>query len=163
MFENSFRIVHGWIEDIQPKGGRDRCVLKLRWEGSAEVAEFIAARPDWAMTIGNEVSIALFEDEPTLAVAIVDHTAEQGFVLPRSHQERRPDIKDGAILSAVFSAIWMVSGWRGLPVFAATAALYWFCTSWLPERKQQRMAARIAYALDKAYFVWSRTRNGTGK
>jgi hypothetical protein len=163
MFEDSFRIVHGWIEDIQPQGGHNRCALKLRREGSAEVAEFIAARPDWAMKIGNEVSIALFDHDPASAVAIVDHTVKQGFVLPRGHQALRPDIRDGAILSAVFGAIWIVSPWTGLPAFAATAALYWLCTSWLPERKQQRLAARIAYALDKEYFVWSRTRNGTGK
>ncbi|MDR1425234.1 MAG: hypothetical protein LBI92_11630 [Azoarcus sp.] len=163
MFEKSFRIIHGWIEDIQSGGERrDGYVLKLHQKDSAESAEIIAARPDWPMKIGNEVSIALFEDNPALAVAIVDHTAEQGFALPRGGRDWRPDIQDSAILSAVFGVIWLAVGWVGLPVFVVTVALYWFCTSWLPERKRQWMAARIAHALDKAYFVWSRTRSGAG-
>jgi hypothetical protein len=154
MFQKPFKLIHGWIEDIQPGRENGWCALKLRQQDAA-MFNLVAIKPDWPLTPGNEISVAVREDDPERVIAIVDHTAESGILMPHDNQRLRLDREDIAILATVFCTIWMIAGWRGLPVYTITVALYWFATSWLPDTIRQKDMARIAYRLDKDYFHWS--------
>jgi hypothetical protein len=158
MFQKPFKLLHGWIEDIQPGRENGWCALKLRQQDAA-MLNLVAIQLDWPFKQGNEISVAVREEDPERVIAIVDHTAGSGVLMPHDHQRLRPDSEDIVILTTVLCAIWMVAGWRSLPVCAITVALYWFATSWLPGTIRQKDMAWIAYRLDKDYFRWSMTKD----
>jgi hypothetical protein len=155
MFQKPFRTLHGWIEDIQPGPESGLYTLELRQEDTVVIG-LTANEPDWPLKPGHEVSIAIHDDGSRRAIAIVDHTAGNGAIMPQVNRRRRPDSEDVAISAVVFCAIWLLSGRQGLPVYAATMALYCLATSWRPDAIRQKNEARIAYRLDKDYFLWSK-------
>ena len=158
MLGKSFTFFHGWVEDIQPNPSNDGWLLKVRQDNAGSVM-LTLFNPNWPLEPGNEVSVAVHGRKPSHAIALVDHSAGNGAILPCP--DRSPNWEDAVISAALLCLILSLSGWRGLPVFALLLALYWLTTAWLPGTIRRRDMSRIGYLIDRDYRHWLDARDSS--
>ena len=156
MLWNRYQCFHGWVDDIQPIPSGDGCLLKMHLANAQPILLTIF-EPDWPLEPGNEVSIAVKRGKPSHAVALVDHTAGDGTILPQPGRSSRDDV---AVVAALFLLALGMAGWKGLPVFTLTVALYWLATGWLPGVFRRREMGRISFLIDTGYRRWLEARDG---
>ncbi|MCL2591244.1 MAG: hypothetical protein FWD67_10320 [Betaproteobacteria bacterium] len=140
MFGKRFRFIHGWVEGIQANPEHDECFITVRL-GDAQTTVLTMHKPDWPLKSGNEISAAVKNSNPTHAVALVDHSAADGAILPCS--DRRRYWEDATITAVMLVMALAVSGWKGMPVFALLLGLYGLSTYWLPCVIRRRDATTI--------------------
>jgi hypothetical protein len=157
MFGKRFGFIHGWVEGIQINPSGDECLLMLRQDNTQTIL-LSASRPDWHMEAGNEISAAVKNSNPSHAVALIDHTAGDGAILPCT--ERRTSWEDAVITVALLGLTLFLSGWNALPVFALLVALYGLTRYVFPEKIRRRDTAKIGYLIDEDYRRWRQARDG---
>lgn len=162
MFEQDFRIILGWVDDILVDPAHARYRLRVRQEGEQSV-EMATDKPDWPVRLGDEVSVVVCDTDPTRVVALIDHTVGDGMNLLHRVTRLRPDGQDAVIVTAVIGAAVLAVGWlHALAVSAVFLPLYWLTTHRLPETRRQRAAARIDFMIDREYCRWRAMRDRLG-
>ncbi|MCL1861462.1 MAG: hypothetical protein FWG52_08030 [Proteobacteria bacterium] len=157
MFGKRFGFIHGWVVGIQASTKHEECLLTVRL-GNARTIMLTVQKPDWLLKSGNEISVAVKNSNPTHAVALVDHSAGDGAILPCSDHHR---YWEDAVIAAVLLAMTLVvSGWNGLPVYALLLVLYGLARVWLPEAIRRRDATTVSYLIDEDYRRWREARDG---
>lgn len=81
MFFKRYTFFHGWIDDIQANLPNGERLLQMRLD-SAQPILLTVFEPEWLLKPGNGVSVAVENSKPSHVVALVDHTAENGAILP---------------------------------------------------------------------------------
>jgi hypothetical protein len=151
MFGKRFGYIHGWIEGVQASVSGDGCLLRVRID-SAQTILLSTFRPDWPVKPGNEISAAVRNSHPSHAVALIDHTAGDGAILPCSGQ--RHYWESVVIATALLGLTLAVSGWKGLPVFVLLMVTHGLARYWFPEAIRRRDVGRISYTIDTDYRRW---------
>lgn len=98
MFEKRYTFIHGWIDGFQANPSSDKCLLMLR-QDNAQTILLSASMPDWPVVTGNEISIAVKNSNPSHVVALIDHTAGEGEILPCT--ARRTTGEDALIVATL--------------------------------------------------------------
>ncbi|THF61085.1 hypothetical protein E6C76_21060 [Pseudothauera nasutitermitis] len=162
MFEQDFRIIHGWVEDILADPAHARYRLRVR-QGGEQAVEMAMGKPGWPVRLGDEVSVVVCNTDPTGVVALIDHTTGDGMNLLYRGMRQRPDGQDAVIATTVIGVAVLAVGWlHALAVSVAFIPLYWLATHWLPENRRQRAAARIDFMIDREYCRWRAMRDRPG-
>lgn len=157
MFGKRFGFIHGWVVGVQANPGHDTCLLTVRLD-DARIIMLTMRNPDWLLKPGNEISAAVKNSNPSHAVVLVDHSAEEGAILPCP--ERRTNWEDTLITATLLSLTLFLSSWRGLPVFALLLVLYGLARYWLPETIRRRDATTVCYLIDEDYRRCRKAREG---
>jgi len=152
-----YTYMHGWVEACQANSSSDECLLTLR-QDNAQTIMLTVSKPDWFVQIGNEISVAIKNNQPSHAVALIDHTACSGAFLPCPDRPF-PDQEDAIITAALLILTLAVSGWRGLPMYALLVVSYGLARFWLPEAIHRQNANRISYLIDRDYQCWLEVRD----
>jgi len=158
MLEKRFGYFHGWVEGIQTCSTAEGCLLKVRL-ADGQVILMTAFRASWLLKSGNEISVAVKNSHPSHAVALIDHTAGNGEILPRPARQL-PDREDALIATTMLGLTLFLSGWRALPVFAVLMLVYGLARHWLPEVIRRRDMTRIAHLIDCDYHHWRQAHDG---
>jgi len=154
MFGKRFECIHGWVEGIQTNPDSGECLLMLRLDNMQTIM-LTAHLPNWIVQIGNEISAAVKNSNPSHAVALVDHMAGDGAILPKSERQF-PDWEDATITTTMLGLTLYLSGWSALPVFALVVLAYGLMKYWLPEMIRRREMSRITHLIDCDYRLWRR-------
>lgn len=154
MRETEYRILHGWVEDIErhPRfTGEYRLVVRLE-EG--RVQEFVMGLPSSPLRLGDEVGVAVSGARPGRVLAIVDRSTGEGSQFLRGEGSRWFTEADLLVIAAVAGSFAVALQWMALPALAAFALVYGMVRRQIQKMRRQRAAARIDYLLDKDYFRW---------
>lgn len=157
MFGKRFGFIHGRVVGIQASTEHDACLLSVRLD-DARTIMLTMHKPNWPLKQGNEISAAVKNSNPSHAVALVDHSAGDGALLPCSDRHRYWE--DAIIATVLLAMTLVVLGWNGLPVYALLLMFYGLARVWLPEATRRRDATTVSYLIDEDYRRWRKARDG---
>lgn len=154
MPESDYRVVHGWVEDIEknPAGAGEYRLLVKQEEGRLLV--FAMGPPGNELRLGDEVSVAVDRARPGHVLAIADHGTGEGFRFLSSGGSRWLTETDLLVIAAVAGSFAVALEWMAVPALAAFVVAYWLLRRRIQEAQRQWDAARVAYLIDKDYFRW---------
>lgn len=154
MFEQDFRIIHGWVDDIlKDPTNRDTYRLQVREEEGA-LLDLAMAPPSSPIKLGDEVSVAVARLRPGRVLALVDHTTGEGTNYLRDDDQCSPSEVDILIIAAVIGLSAVAVGWMAMLALGVLASAHWLIVRRLPEVRRNNVAAHIDYLLDKEYCRW---------
>jgi hypothetical protein len=156
MFGKRFGVFHGWVEDSQPYLTDDGCLLKVRLPDGKMIL-LSASMPGWRVEAGDEISAAVKSSNPSHAVALIDHTAGEGEILPCP--DRQTGWEDALITTVLLGLTLFLSGKGGLPMFALLVVAYGLTRYWFPEAIRRRDVDRLALLIDEDYRHWRQARD----
>ncbi len=154
MPDNEYRVVHGWVEDIEKHptaAGEYRLLVKLE-EG--RLIEFAMGQPVSPLKLGDEVSVAVDRARPDCVLALVDHSIGEITRFLAGGGSCWLTQADVLFIAAVAGSFTVSLGWLAVPALAAFVFAYWLFRRHIPEARRRRAVARIDYLLDSDYSRW---------
>lgn len=154
MRETEYRVVHGWVEDIEKSRAavsEYRLLMKLE-EG--RLLEFAMGQPGSSLKLGDEVSIAVDCGRPGQVLALVDHSTGEGTWFCGGAGNHCVSEVDWLVIAALAGSFVVGLEWISVPTLAAFVVAYWLLRRSIQQEDRRREAARIAYLLDRDYCRW---------
>lgn len=154
MPEIDYRVVHGWVEDIEKNPAvAGECRLLVKQE-EGRLLVFAMGQPGNELRLGDEVSVAVDRARPGHVLAIVDHSTGAGVRFLGCGATRWFAETGLLVIAAVAGSFAIVLEWMAVPALAAFVLAYWLLRRRIQDGHRQWDAARVAYLIDKDYFRW---------